>query len=59
MADPPKIVQIAASSTTVKEEPVTTVVALLEDGTVVYTGISPNPEWHRLPPVSVPEEELD
>ncbi len=47
----PKIVQIVADSVAIDGEAVTTVVALLEDGTVIFTGASTNAEWHRLPPV--------
>jgi hypothetical protein len=47
----PRIVQISAASAVVDGDVVTTVVALLENGSVIYTGANaPNNEWHELNP---------
>lgn len=56
MATAPKVVQIVADSVAVGDETVTTVVALLEDGNIVYTGAAPHAEWHYLPPIPSPSE---
>lgn len=52
----PKAVQVFASSVTIDGDVVTTVVALLDDGGVAYTGTTEGAEWHRLPPIPSADE---
>lgn len=36
-----------------------TVFALLADGSIVYTGIAKEPQWHYLPPIPSREEAME
>lgn len=55
-SSPAKVSQIFATSEFGDEGHMVTVVALLEDGSIVYTGLAGNPEWHYLPPIPPREE---
>lgn len=44
-----KAIQIAATSAEVNGELMVTIIALLDNGDIVYTGLADSPEWHMLP----------
>lgn len=47
----PTVVQIAASSVAVDDVIVTTIVALLDNGQIMFTDATVGAEWHTLPPL--------
>ena len=57
----PKIVQITATSVlNDQNEPMHTVFALRDDGSILYTGVADQSEWHLLPrPVTGPSGNVD
>jgi hypothetical protein len=50
-----RVIAVTASSVAVREDGkddvVTTVVALLDNGRICYTGATDGAEWHFLPPI--------
>ena len=56
MALQPQIRQLIADSVVIDGEAVTTIVALLDDNTIVYTGAAPGAEWHQLSPIPALDE---
>lgn len=56
VAEQARVMHLFATTVAVDGEPVTTVVASLNTGDVIYTGTAERAEWHLLPPIPTLDE---